>query len=100
MFFPPQIGDAYVCCAGCPVPSEWHAAQIADMALCMREAMEDVRAHTGVPDLRVRIGIHSGPVTAGVIRANNRRFQLFGGALCLFVFLCLLSSILHPCDAA
>ena len=29
-------------------------------------------------DLSVRVGIHSGPVTAGVLRGERSRFQLFG----------------------
>ena len=29
-------------------------------------------------DLSLRIGLHSGPVTAGVLRGDRARFQLFG----------------------
>jgi len=29
-------------------------------------------------DLTMRIGLHSGPVTAGVLRGERARFQLFG----------------------
>jgi class 3 adenylate cyclase len=29
-------------------------------------------------DLRARVGLHSGPVTAGVLRGAKARFQLFG----------------------
>ena len=75
------IGDAYVASCGCPYESDTHAEQIADQALDMMEAMESIRAKTGVPTLRLRIGIHSGPITAGVIRAHNRRFQLFGDTM-------------------
>ena len=32
----------------------------------------------GTGDLRLRVGIHSGPVTAGVLRGERSRFQLFG----------------------
>ena len=31
-------------------------------------------------DLSMRIGLHSGPVTAGVLRGQRARFQLFGDA--------------------
>jgi Adenylate and Guanylate cyclase catalytic domain len=31
-------------------------------------------------DLGIRVGLHSGPVTAGVLRGERSRFQLFGGA--------------------
>jgi class 3 adenylate cyclase len=30
-------------------------------------------------DLGIRVGVHSGPVTAGVLRGERSRFQLFGG---------------------
>ena len=29
-------------------------------------------------DLAIRVGLHSGPVTAGVLRGEKSRFQLFG----------------------
>jgi class 3 adenylate cyclase len=29
-------------------------------------------------DLRIRVGLHSGPITAGVLRGERSRFQLFG----------------------
>jgi class 3 adenylate cyclase len=32
----------------------------------------------GTTDLGIRIGINSGPVTAGVLRGDRARFQLFG----------------------
>lgn len=41
-----------------------------------RELETELGPETG--DLQMRIGLHSGPVTAGVLRGNNCRFQLFG----------------------
>ena len=32
----------------------------------------------GTGDLSMRFGLHSGPVTAGVLRGDRARFQLFG----------------------
>jgi class 3 adenylate cyclase len=32
----------------------------------------------GTGSLALRVGLHSGPVTAGVLRGDNARFQLFG----------------------
>lgn len=32
----------------------------------------------GTGDLTMRLGLHSGPVTAGVLRGEKTRFQLFG----------------------
>ena len=33
---------------------------------------------SGTAELELRVGLHSGPVTAGVLRGEKRRFQLFG----------------------
>lgn len=35
----------------------------------------------GTGDLRMRFGLHSGPVTAGVLRGSRARFQLFGDTM-------------------
>ena len=38
-------------------------------------------------DLAMRIGLHSGPVTAGVLRGERSRFQLFGDTVSSFCIL-------------
>ena len=38
----------------------------------------EVNLGPGTADLGFRFGLHSGPVTAGVIRGENARFQIFG----------------------
>lgn len=42
----------------------------------------EVRLGPDTADLAMRFGIHSGPVTAGVLRGERARFQLFGGKQC------------------
>jgi len=46
----------------------------------MVRALKDLEVHLGpsTGDLRARVGLHSGPVTAGVLRGEKARFQLFG----------------------
>jgi len=46
----------------------------------MKELMSDLESSLGpdTADLTIRIGMHSGPVTAGVLRGDRARFQLFG----------------------
>jgi len=46
----------------------------------MKELMSDLESSLGpdTADLTIRIGIHSGPVTAGVLKGERARFQLFG----------------------
>ena len=38
----------------------------------------EVRLGPDTADLKIRVGLHSGPVTAGVLRGDKSRFQLFG----------------------
>ena len=71
------IGDAYMAVAGLPVAREDHAAAIAAMALDMRDAMIDLRRELDA-DIRIRIGIHTGPVVAGVIGARKFAHDLWG----------------------
>jgi class 3 adenylate cyclase len=78
------IGDSYVAVAGLPTPRKDHAVvMVRFAALCIRRMDSLVKEleivlgpSTG--DLQVRIGLHSGPVTAGVLRGAKARFQLFG----------------------
>ncbi len=70
------IGDAYMAAAGLPGTRADHVAAAADLALAMRAAVRD----TGEP-WRVRIGLHSGPVVAGVIGTSKFVYDLWGDAV-------------------
>lgn len=78
------IGDCYVAVTGLPLPQEDHAVVCAQFAYQCLLAMEqltqqlDTTLGPGTSDLGLRIGLHSGPVTAGVLRGEKSRFQLFG----------------------
>jgi adenylate cyclase len=69
------IGDCYMVAAGVPRPRPDHAHALAGLALEMREC-----ARTCLPgsDLRLRIGISSGPVVAGVIGRRRFLYDLWG----------------------
>ena len=71
------IGDAYMVAAGLPVPVEDHTKRVADMALDMIEAIEHFNAQTGYK-LKVRIGIDTGAVVAGVIGQRKFLYDLWG----------------------
>lgn len=71
------IGDAYMVISGAPVIHDDHAHRIAEMALEMKVALKEVAIKTGV-DLRMRIGINSGPVVAGVIGSAKFSYDLWG----------------------
>lgn len=71
------MGDAYMAAAGLPTPCADHAQRAADMALDMVQFVATVRAERGLP-LDVRIGIHSGPVVAGVIGTKKFSYDVWG----------------------
>lgn len=71
------IGDAYMVVAGLPTSKVDHAQSIARLALKMRAAAERTSRETG-EDLQIRIGIHSGPVVAGVIGQKKFAYDLWG----------------------
>lgn len=78
------VGDCYVAASGLPEARADHAVVMARFARdCLsqftslvREMEEVLGPDTG--DLGLRIGLNSGPVTAGVLRGERSRFQLFG----------------------
>ncbi|MBD0287975.1 MAG: adenylate/guanylate cyclase domain-containing protein [Flavisolibacter sp.] len=71
------IGDAYMVAGGVPTPSNNHLQRICQMALKIQEATQDIKSPDGEP-LRMRIGISTGPVTAGVIGVKKFIYDLWG----------------------
>jgi class 3 adenylate cyclase len=70
------IGDAYMVAGGIPVPREDHCEAVADMALAMLAACASGRvAEAGI---RLRAGIDTGPVVAGVIGRRKFIYDLWG----------------------
>ncbi|WP_204151120.1 adenylate/guanylate cyclase domain-containing protein [Leptolyngbya sp. CCY15150] len=74
------IGDAYMVAAGLPNPRSDHAEAIADMALEMTAAMQRFEQDLQF-DLKLRIGINSGIVVAGVIGQKKFIYDLWGDAV-------------------
>lgn len=71
------IGDSYMAVAGVPLPVENHAERMADLALDMLDTHLNVVKQEGVA-MDLRIGIHSGPVVAGVIGHRKYAYDLWG----------------------
>ena len=71
------IGDAYMAAAGVPEPRADHIDAAARMALAMRDGAA-LGATDGLDALRVRVGIDSGPVVAGVIGRSKFIYDLWG----------------------
>eukprot|EP00977_Amphora_coffeiformis_P015627 scaffold4599_cov219-Amphora_coffeaeformis.AAC.8 len=81
------VGDCYVAAAGLPQPRRDHAVAMArfsrDCLSTFRETIDKLTPSLGhdTLELGLRLGIHSGPVTAGVLRGERARFQLFGDTM-------------------
>jgi adenylate cyclase len=71
------IGDAYMVVAGIPEAQSDHAVRIATLGLRMIHAVEAIAKATDLK-LRARIGIHTGPVVAGVIGTHKFAYDVWG----------------------
>ena len=71
------IGDCYMLVGGLPNPRDDHAHAVADTALEMLQALERINKNRDI-DLAMRIGIHSGPVVAGVIGKIKFTYDIWG----------------------
>ncbi len=79
------IGDAYMCVSGVPVPRTDHAERAAaaatEMLAYFRQwKLEQQQKQTpfGHPDFQIRIGLHSGPVVAGVVGQRKFAYDIWG----------------------
>ena len=71
------IGDAYMVAAGIPEAQADHADRIAALAPGMLRAVSAIAETTGLK-LQARIGIHTGPITAGVIGTHKFVYDVWG----------------------
>ena len=74
------IGDAYMVVAGAPEPRADHATVILEMALEMQAVAATIEP-TPASLLRLRIGVASGPVVAGVIGHQKFSYDIWGDAV-------------------
>jgi class 3 adenylate cyclase len=71
------IGDSYMVVGGVPLAVSDHAVRCADMALAMLEVMETFNQRNGLT-WQIRIGMHTGPVVAGIIGSKKFAYDLWG----------------------
>ncbi|WP_146899946.1 adenylate/guanylate cyclase domain-containing protein [Adhaeribacter aerolatus] len=75
------IGDAYMCAGGIPVPSQSHAVDAILAGLEIQAYIRDLnenRLANGQAPWDLRIGIHTGPVVAGVVGRKKFAYDIWG----------------------
>lgn len=75
------IGDAYMCAGGIPIANTTHPLNAVKAALEMQQYMEKNnldRSAQGEPDWGLRIGIHTGPIVAGVVGKKKYAYDIWG----------------------
>ncbi len=75
------IGDAYMAAGGLPTPNTTHAADVIKAALEMRDFIAEGKVRkvaAGLPYFEVRIGVHTGPVVAGIVGVKKFQYDIWG----------------------
>jgi len=75
------IGDAYLCASGLPVSSYTHAADMLHAAFEIRDFMlqrKKEKESIGEIPFELRIGIHTGPVVAGIVGVKKYAYDIWG----------------------
>lgn len=75
------IGDSYMCAGGLPDPDPAHPIRVVRAAQAMQAFMESWQAERdreGKPVFEIRIGIHTGPIVAGVVGEKKFAYDIWG----------------------
>lgn len=75
------IGDAYMAAGGLPAPNQTHAHDVIQAALEINAFMTQFalrRKALNQPYLEIRIGIHTGPVVAGIVGIKKFQYDIWG----------------------
>ncbi|MGK2862392.1 MAG: adenylate/guanylate cyclase domain-containing protein [Chitinophagaceae bacterium] len=75
------IGDAYIAAGGLPEKNSATAQNVIEAAIAMQQAVEIIkqeRVASGKPYFELRIGIHTGPVVAGVVGIKKFQYDILG----------------------
>ena len=75
------IGDAYMAAGGLPTPNNTHALDVVQAAFEIRDFIAEGRARkvaAGLPYFEIRIGIHTGPVVAGIVGVKKFAYDIWG----------------------
>jgi len=75
------IGDAYMCAGGLPVANDTNPQDVVKAALEIKEFMAELkqrRMEENRPYFELRIGIHTGPVVAGIVGIKKFQYDIWG----------------------
>lgn len=75
------IGDAYMCAGGLPVPNDTHPFDVVAAGLEMVEFIaknKKEREARGEPFFELRLGVHTGPVVAGIVGIKKFAYDIWG----------------------
>jgi class 3 adenylate cyclase len=75
------IGDAYMCAGGIPTPNKSHPLDAVRAGLAMQEYMDKRnrdRNERGLAGWELRVGIHTGPIVAGVVGKKKYAYDIWG----------------------
>ncbi|MEL6865459.1 MAG: adenylate/guanylate cyclase domain-containing protein [Bacteroidota bacterium] len=75
------IGDGYMCAGGIPTPNTSNPQDVVLAALAMHHFMEaryEEKKAQGLPYWRMRVGVHTGRVIAGVVGKNKFAYDIWG----------------------
>jgi class 3 adenylate cyclase len=75
------IGDAYIAAGGLPEKNAATAQNVVEAAISMQQAVEKLkqdRVSSNNPFFELRIGIHTGPVVAGVVGIKKFQYDIWG----------------------
>jgi len=75
------IGDSYMAVGGVPELHDDPVRAACDAALEIREASDRISASAGPEGLKIRIGIHAGPLVAGVIGKQKFSYDVWGATV-------------------
>ncbi|TMI90297.1 MAG: tetratricopeptide repeat protein [Bacteroidetes bacterium] len=78
------IGDSYMCAGGIPTPDETHVLKMVKAGLEIQQyvaSYNERREENGLEPWLVRIGIHVGPVVAGVVGKKKYAYDIWGSSV-------------------
>ena len=78
------IGDSYMCAGGIPTPDETHVLKIVKAGLEIQQYIAEYNAkrkENGLEPWNIRIGIHVGPIVAGVVGKKKYAYDIWGSTV-------------------